>query len=290
MRVGGIGSVGRLGQFARRPTAIAAPFVGVLDLIGVPSSGAYSEARRLTVNHTFALIRVRRSSDNAEQDFGYTSDGGLDSASLLAFVGGGIGFVVTRYDQSGTGRHVTQTNPTLQPRIVNAGVLETFGGRPAMRVFGGMRLQTVNARQLPFTYTAVGCVMPTDIGGSNKMWLGGSGGQYIKIGAIAANDFWRLSATSLTGPLTYVNNIPTVRSLILNSTTLRGWTDGNPAVSNLNVAPTAQNFQLWLGTTVDGNAWIGSIGDVLLFDVALTDTQRQTAERNIGAYYGVPIT
>lgn len=84
------------------------------------------------------LIRVRRSSDNSELNIFALStldiNGNrvLDTVSLLSFVGAGSGFVTTWYDQSGNNRNATQTDSTRQPRIVNAGVLETMNGRPQM--------------------------------------------------------------------------------------------------------------------------------------------------------------
>lgn len=68
-------------------------------------------------------IRVRRSSDNAEQDIGFTGDV-LDTASLATFVGANSAFVVTFYDQTGNGEDATQATAGSQPRIVNAGVYD----------------------------------------------------------------------------------------------------------------------------------------------------------------------
>jgi hypothetical protein len=60
---------------------------GILDSITAPAAAAYSVARRLRTAYTGPAIRVRRSSDNAEVDIGFTPDGDLDSAALSAFVG-----------------------------------------------------------------------------------------------------------------------------------------------------------------------------------------------------------
>ncbi len=43
---------------------------------------------------TGSPVRVRRLSDNAEADIGFTAEGYLDTAALLAFVGAGNGFFV----------------------------------------------------------------------------------------------------------------------------------------------------------------------------------------------------
>lgn len=77
---------------------------------------------RLKSSATLA-IRVRRSPDNAEQDIGFVNNI-IDTASLLAFVGSGNGFVTTIYDQSGNNNNYTQTLDTRQGIIVINGVLQ----------------------------------------------------------------------------------------------------------------------------------------------------------------------
>ena len=82
------------------------------------------EGRKLSSSSTSAY-RVRRSSDNTEQDIGFVGDE-LDTASLLSFVGTSgtdNGYVVTFYDQSGNGKHLSNTTASQQPKIVDAGQL-----------------------------------------------------------------------------------------------------------------------------------------------------------------------
>ena len=102
-------------------------FVGPLDAYATGLGGAYSVARRLLASYTGPLIRVRRDSDGAEADIGYDAEGLLDEVALLAFVGAGSGYLVTIYDQSGLGRHVTCSTSADQIRVVNAGVVEVVG-------------------------------------------------------------------------------------------------------------------------------------------------------------------
>lgn len=73
-------------------------------------------------------IRVRRSSDNTEQNIGFNSVGGLDTSALTSFVGANSAFVVKWYDQSGNGRDAYQAVAGNDPRIVNAGVIDSSGG------------------------------------------------------------------------------------------------------------------------------------------------------------------
>ncbi len=76
-----LGRSGTLGGVLPVGSAVPLPlntYVGAL--------AAYSQ-RRLRTAYTGPLIRVRRSSDNAESDIGYGADGWLDGAALLAFSG-----------------------------------------------------------------------------------------------------------------------------------------------------------------------------------------------------------
>jgi hypothetical protein len=69
-------------------------------------------------------LRVRRSSDNAELDIGFTTAGVWDSAAAVAHCGAGSGYVVKIYDQTGNGEDLEQSTTTKQPRIVNSGVAD----------------------------------------------------------------------------------------------------------------------------------------------------------------------
>lgn len=92
---------------------------------------------RLLSSYKGACVRVRRSSDNAEQDFGFVSDY-IDVYGILAFCDGGSGYVKTWYNQYGLGNNAIQNTNANQPRIVNAGVFDSeglfFSGSHGLRV------------------------------------------------------------------------------------------------------------------------------------------------------------
>lgn len=104
-------------------------FTGLLDTYS-GAEAAYS-LRKLRSAYSGNAIRVRRSSDNTEQDFGFVNNV-LDTASLLTFVGAGNGFVTTWYDQSGNVKNTTQSTAANQPRIVNAGSIDLVNSKPAI--------------------------------------------------------------------------------------------------------------------------------------------------------------
>jgi hypothetical protein len=100
------------------------------------ASGAYSVRLLRGAHYANSAIRVRRSSDNTEQDIGFTTSGNLNTTALTSFVGAGNGFIVTWYDQSGNGNNATQATQANQPQIVSAGSVLMQGANPTA-VFNG---------------------------------------------------------------------------------------------------------------------------------------------------------
>jgi hypothetical protein len=83
---------------------------------------------KLLSSYSGNCVKVRRSSDNTEQDFGF-KNGYIDSNAIATFCGAGSGYVTTWYNQYVTGNNLTQTSNDIQPRIVNDGTFEVNGLR-----------------------------------------------------------------------------------------------------------------------------------------------------------------
>ena len=95
------------------------------------ADAAYS-LRKLSTTYSGSAIRVRRSSDNGEQNIGFDGDGNLDTTSLLSFVGSGNGYVKTWYDQSGNNKYAYNNASANQPIIVLSGVVQMNGNKPSI--------------------------------------------------------------------------------------------------------------------------------------------------------------
>jgi hypothetical protein len=96
---------------------------------------AYYSLRKFTEAETLNAIRVRRSSDDTEQDIGFDSNGDLDSTALLAFVGTGgtdNGYVTKWYDQSGNGNDAINADASEQPLVVSGGTLVEENSKAAI--------------------------------------------------------------------------------------------------------------------------------------------------------------
>jgi hypothetical protein len=113
-------------------TFSAAPlFTGLLDTY-TGSAAAYS-LRRLSSTYTGSSIRVRRNSDNNEQDIGFVNNA-LDTSSIITFCSGTIGYITTWYDQSGNNRNAQQTSASRQPTIYDGSAVITLNSNPAFNI------------------------------------------------------------------------------------------------------------------------------------------------------------
>jgi hypothetical protein len=94
---------------------------------------AYS-LRLVNANYTGAIIKIRRSRDNAELDIYPNQFGMLDLVTMQNFCPTGNGFITTWYDQSGNAYNLTQSTAGSQPQIITNGILETINGNPTVNL------------------------------------------------------------------------------------------------------------------------------------------------------------
>ncbi len=147
MRIGiGIGA-----EFSR-VVGGAPAFLGILD--AYPNAELAYSLRRLSINYTSNLIRVRRSGDNAESNFTYDTSNVLDTAAVQSFcvAGGGTqhGYIVTWYDQSGNAQNLIQATAASQPQIVSSGSIILDNLKPAAQFSGAQNItKSFSAKSQP---------------------------------------------------------------------------------------------------------------------------------------------
>jgi len=101
-----------------------------LDQYGEDCDAAYS-VRKLRAGYAGSAFRVRRDSDDTEQDIGFDADGNLDESALTTFVGSNDGYIVTWYDQTTNGNDATQATTSRQMRVVSSGTVDKLGTKVA---------------------------------------------------------------------------------------------------------------------------------------------------------------
>lgn len=104
--------------------------------------------RLLNSTYTGPAVKIRRSSDNTTKDI-YFVNNLVDTAEIASFCGTFSGFVDTWYNQDGSIYHAYQATAANQPRIYNAGSMETLAGKPAIFFDGSNDFMRV------FTYSTV---------------------------------------------------------------------------------------------------------------------------------------
>ena len=269
------------------------------------AAAAYS-LRKLNTSYTGSAIRVRRSSDNTEQNIGFNADGTLNTLALLAFVGSGTGFVTTWYDQSGNNRNATQVSASNQPLIVNGGVLYTLNGKAIIRnpntnVIRCLITPISSSQTRPISIIASGKIysLPSNGFGNVAFYLGGT----VNAGGGSRYEFYVYNnsfGTQIRYQSTAVSNINTYNiyssfihqghfaSSVLTSR-LNGIdstitiTDSTPFATNSNFALIGAN-----AITTDFMANIGMYEYIFYFSDRTSD--RVGIESNINTHYSIYAT
>ena len=265
-------------------------FVGLLD--AYPSAAVAYSVRKLRSAYTGSAIRVRRSSDNAEQDIGFSALGNLDTTALTSFCSGTNGFVTTWYDQSGNAVNSNQTIAAQQPQIVSSGAILQQNTKPTI-VFSGFSNSLILSSNI-FNNTTpkdTFCVFNTTdteaviIGGFNSGFLDVFGnGVYtnstIKSSQIAAG----------VGVLLNSTITPSGRYLV-NSKMVSG--QNELFVDSISKATSTNNqqFQDYQnrigGDAFNGGTWLdGNIQEIIIYP-SNQDANRTGISTNINTYYAI---
>ena len=254
---------------------------------GVTASAAYG-MRLLSSSYAGNAVNVRRGSDNAQSDIGFTANGDLDSVALKTFVGAGNAYVTALYDQSGNGLNLTQATAANQPQLVSNGTIYRENGRPFIRFFGtgGTDFRSLN---LAADMTTVGHV-------SAVLRFSPTGDGFILSHTVQY--YWHSNPS--TDSLFY----PTFASGSVQNG--NGWFDGEPFAPDVIPYPTAtlSLAEVEAQTPSTGTTWnnIGSdrnqyhhisngggYGELILFPTALSTADRQALETNEKSYFSITV-
>lgn len=102
--------------------------VGLIDLVGVDAVAALG-FYKLRNAYGGDCIQVRRESDSATQDIGFTLTGELDTAAIATFCGSSQGRLAIWYDQSGNGFDFNATQNSQAGTTANQPIIYyNYGG------------------------------------------------------------------------------------------------------------------------------------------------------------------
>jgi prepilin-type N-terminal cleavage/methylation domain-containing protein len=269
------------------------------DFVGVEI--AYS-LRKLRSNYTGSAIRVRRGSDNAEQDIGFTSVGTFDVSALEAFVSGSDGYVVSWYDQSGNGIDAQDTASITQPRIANgSGQTITLNSVPAVLFdptsryserelyASGISISEADLYAVAnFRDTALNDIVNSDLihlydGGNDGYRMvrydyPGGNYQHVIFQGTSSN-FLEYSSVDLDQNLYYSRMADGEQIMGINGSNIGQNTVSSPAGLPAN--------QLYIGDdSTQADAFYGHLQEMILFD-GDTSSDRSAIESAINDYYQI---
>lgn len=257
----------------------------LLDLY--PSAAAAYSLKKLRDAYTGSAIRVRRSSDNTEQNIGFIGEN-LDTSALTSFCGSGNGFVSTWYDQSGNARNATQTTAANQPQIVSSGSIILENGKPAITNSGstGFNLSsniTINSFTIlwvarKFQIASNGSIMlyvsPTVFIGDD---INGAGTPTFEPIIKLANSNTSASDLEINYHLSYLNR--------RNSTQAVGqYNNSNNSYNNL--VSSAQYIISNIALYGSGYNYVGNIQEIIIY-ASDQSSNRAGISANINSRYGI---
>jgi len=260
-----------------------------------PNAAAAYSLRALNSAYTGPAIKVRRSSDNEEQDINFLYDGSLNTESLLSFVGAGDGFVTIRYDQSGNGNDLTNISAVNQPKIVLSGQVITENQKPMIDYDGANHyLKTSSGLNFGTSSRSLFLVQKTDVVGfatgrfaiSTSAETGSSWGVTPEIYIRASGRIWAGQVSTPTTSTSLISNIYTSGDLVAgnsmwldgSSITQSGSNDGSINTSNDPMIEGARGEGTFL--------FDGKIGDTILYQSDQT-ANRAGIESNINKNYNI---
>ena len=255
------------------------------------ASVAYS-LRKLRYSYNGSAIRVRRSSDNTEQDIGFVNNQ-LDTSALTTFCTGTNGFVVTWYDQSTTGKNVTQSTAANQPQIVSSGSVLTDNSKPCITFDGANDgLITSSSVISGTTHRTSFTVANADTANNDDIFYSfGDISSTGKLYMLTAE-----SAVRVSGSVTFLSSAQSSQSVatcVFNGTTTSDidlWVNGTSKTINTSTATTintaSTNFRVGYSDHGSGHYYDGILQEVILYATDQT-SNRSAIESNINTYYGV---
>jgi len=273
---------------------------------------AYYSLRRFTIGEDNNAIRVRRSSDDTEQDIGFDSNGDLDSTALLAFVGTGgtdNGFVTTFYDQTGNGNDATNATESEQPLVVSAGTLVEENSKAAVQFDGvdnGLQSAAINTS---FTNVSSFVVKKNEAASGVRSVVrirpNGAVGtldgiSYEQIGggsAYGPNTLFEANGNAIQNPSGQGTSVivQELSTLLFEQSQILAYRDGSldQTISNVStgtapIGTCSVNQPLWIGYNFDSNdrAFDGKFQEIILF-TSDQSSNRTGIEGNINDHFDI---
>lgn len=260
--------------------------------------GAWS-FRRLRAAYAGPLIRIRRTSDDVEQDF--TGATTVSATEIATFLGASSGAVVRIYDQVGA-NNLTQSTKTSQPIYIATGIA---GAKPAGDFNGTSHNLGANGVAASFTggnrpITALTVMSPDTTTGAQTAWGLGhtvSWTQFVAHDMTSAE--WRYVKKDDLSVITstffaaaaagdFVTLVRHSGSAVRASLGIGGRGLAVPQAAASSAAATFDRYTVGaLGRPGLSNYFDGKLTEHVVFSADLSDSAANTVMADVQSYYGV---
>jgi len=254
--------------------------LGLLDQYG-GAAAAYS-LRNLSLYRTDPVVRVRRSNDDAEQDF---TTAEVSDGTLATWVGAGNdGFVRIWYDQSGNSKNAEQSDTSKQPKLIESGAIASRSGLNGC-LFNG----STTKLEAGFATASTHCFSGVYVSEANSVSVLVRNNSFNNSGYLYTHNYGYRGST-LSGNAVLLHNAPESSKILITAGSAG---PGLFLAANGSVVSTSAAFTVAPSTA---NMEIGSYGVAEFLDGVISEllfynsdqsTNRAAIEANINAHYNI---
>ena len=257
----------------------APPYNYVLD--DYPGATVAYSLRKLRTAYSGNAIKVRRSSDNTEQDIGFVGNL-LDTASLLTFCGAGNGFVTRWYDQSTNVNDAATGTIANQAQIVSSGAMITdiYNGK-ITTVWTGDQYPILTSIPIAQNFTMFAVV--TRAVTTNSIFPLGSALSFL----FSWNGTGAIQSQITTGLVTHASGFTTIGDYIVsvlrdNSNVLKAFRNSTALTTGVSTGTptTALRFGFSQGASTTGR-----MQEMVFWNNQDLESSRSNIETAINSYY-----
>jgi hypothetical protein len=248
-----------------------------------PSATVAYSLRKLRTAYSGYAIKVRRSSDNTEQDIGFVGNV-LDTASLLTFCGVSNGFVTRWYDQSTNANDCANGTIALQAQVVISGAMITdvYNGK-FTTVWTADYYGIITSIPIAQNFTMFAVV--TRAATNNSLFPLGSAVTYL----FNWNSLGNITSQITTGLATHATGFTTVNDYIVsvlrdNLSVLKAFRNSTALTTGVSIGTptTALRFGFSAGTGSTGR-----MQEMIFWNNQDLESLQSNIESNINSYYSV---
>jgi hypothetical protein len=224
---------------------------GSLPLDNIGSTYLALSLRRQLTTYTGDCLRLRRDSDDDEEDFGFSGNN-LDTAAIATWLGGATGYVVRWYLQDSSGLYAAQSDPTKQLIYV----ADRGDGKPELAQNGTMRALTITLASNVYNTKNLAIIIAGKLDTRSFFCIGNSWSQ-----GISFFDFFNVGGITIKGSIRFASGVvydgtQRVLSMLFKPTNVQVYNNSTETYDNNATYPdlgvTANDRVIQIGFSDDG--------------------------------------